>query len=67
MSLRFTEAWGIEPKERTGLISMLFTHSCGLQAKIRVNLRVLTTGGDNIYDESQFNRKLNDPESGHHF
>jgi hypothetical protein len=61
------KAWGIEPKERTGLISLLPIHSFDLQTKTRVNLRVLTTGGNKIYDGIQLNRELNVTESGHHF
>ena len=56
---------GIEPKERTELNSVLPAHPHDLQTKMRVNLRVLTTGRDKIYDGIQLNRELNDPESGH--
>lgn len=38
-----------------------------LQRRIRVKLWVLTICWDGFYDEFQLNRKLNDPESGHHY
>lgn len=66
ISLRFIKPLGTEPKEITELFLAHPSQRYDIQEKIRVNPRVLTTVTIKIYAIFQLNRKLNDPESGHH-